>query len=80
MHPARSPAGTLYFNRRVQRPARNDQSIRRTPNIVPCRSPRLPPPACAAARVGQAVTRSGCGTGSCYAGDYAAPADGPFSY
>ena len=49
MPPARSPAGTLYFNRRVQRPARNDQSIRRTPD----RS--VPQPAFAAARVGQAV-------------------------
>ena len=59
MPPARSPAGTLYFNRRVQRPARNDQSIRRTPD----RS--VPQPAFAAARVrGDRLTNAGCGTGS----------------
>ena len=76
MPPARSPAGTLYFNRRVQRPAQNDQSIRRTPD----RS--VPQPAFAAARVRRSdrLTNAGCGTGSCYAADYAAPADGPFSY
>ena len=53
MPPARSPAGTLYFNRRVQRPARNDQSIRRTPD----RS--VPQPAFAAARVRRSPRWSG---------------------
>ena len=67
MPPARSPTGTLYFNLRVQHPARNDQSIRRN-LIIPCRSPRLPPPACATAR-------ARCGTGSCYAAAHVAPAE-----
>ena len=78
MPPARFPPVTLYFNLRVQRPTRNyDQWIRRTADHS------VPPPACAAARVGQAadtqsdrLTNAGrCGTGSCFAADCAALGD-----
>ena len=63
---ARSPARTLYFNLRVHSPARNDKSIRRTPDHS------VPPPAFAAAHVGQAVRLR---HGQLFRHDYAALID-----
>ena len=53
MPPARFLPGTLYFNLRVQRPARNDQWLRRTADHS------VPPRACAAARVRRSPRWSG---------------------